>query len=97
MVPAIDPADAASDPHIVLGLVGAPGAAFSLARELADSGLNSELDERLPGARWCIEVMEDRLVQPPATDAEIVKGRAKDTARQRVGRGGVSDRSPAAR
>ena len=73
MVPAIDPADADSDPHIVLGLVGAPGAAFSLARELADSGLNSELDERLPGARWCIEVMEDRLVQPPATDSEIVK------------------------
>jgi hypothetical protein len=77
MVPAIDPADAASDPHIVLGLVGAPGAAFSLARELADSGLNSELDERLPGARWCIEVMEDRLVQPPATDAEIVKAARK--------------------
>ena len=57
----------------MLGLVGAPGAAFSLARELADSWLNSELDERLPGARWCIEVMEDRLVQPPATDSEIVK------------------------
>jgi hypothetical protein len=47
--------------------------AFSLARELADSGLDSELDQRLPGARWCLEVMEGRLVQAPATDAEIVK------------------------
>jgi len=73
MVPATDPEHADPDPHIVLGLVGDPGAAFSLAREHADSGLDSELDQRLPGARWCIEVMEGRLVQAPATDAEIVK------------------------
>jgi hypothetical protein len=73
MVPAIDPDHADPDPHIVLGLVGDPGAAFSLARELADTGLDSELDQRLPGARWCIEVLEGRLVQPPATDADIVK------------------------
>ena len=77
MVPATDPDHDDPDPHIVLGLVGDPGAAFSLARELADSGLNCELDERLPGARWCIEVMEGRLVQPPATDAQIVKAARK--------------------
>jgi hypothetical protein len=65
MVPATDPEHADPDPHIVLGLVGDPGAAFSLARELADSGLDSELDQRLPGAHWCIEVMERRLVQAP--------------------------------
>jgi hypothetical protein len=73
MTPAIDPAHDDSDPHIVLGLVGDPGAAYSLARELADTELHCELDKRLPGARWCIEVMEGRLVQPPATDAQIVK------------------------
>jgi hypothetical protein len=73
MVPATDPVHTEPDPHIVLGLVGDPGAAFSLARELADAGLDSELDQRLPGARWCIEIVEGRLVQPPATDAEIVK------------------------
>lgn len=56
----------------MLGLVGAPGAAFALARELADAGLGAELDRRLPGARWCVEVAESRLVQPPATDAAIV-------------------------
>jgi hypothetical protein len=72
MTPASDPVDHEPDPHIVLGIVGDPGAAFSLARELADTELHCELDHRLPGARWCVEVMEGRLVEPPATDAEIV-------------------------
>ena len=77
MTPATDPVDADPDPHIVLGIVGDPGAAFSLARELADTELHCELDQRLPGARWCVEVMEHRLVQPPATDAQIVKAARK--------------------
>lgn len=72
-----DPVQAGPDPHIVLGIVGDPGAAFSLARELADTALHAELDQRLPGARWCVEVMEGRLVQPPATDAEIVEAARK--------------------
>lgn len=59
-------------PQIVLGLVGAPGVAFPLARELVDAGLGELLEQRLPGARWRVEVVEDRLVQPPATDATIV-------------------------
>jgi hypothetical protein len=61
-----------NSPQIVLGLVGAPGVAFSLARDLADAGLADELARRLPGARWRVEVEESRLVQPPATDAVIV-------------------------
>ena len=77
MTPAADPVDDDEDPHIVLGLVGDPGAAFALARELADTELHCELDQRLPGARWCIEIMEGRLVQPPATDAEIVAAARK--------------------
>ena len=77
MVPAIDPVHADPDPHIVLGIVADPGAAFALARELADTELNVELDQRLPGARWCIEVVEGRLVQPPATDDDIVKAARK--------------------
>jgi hypothetical protein len=60
-------------PLIVLGLVGAPGMAFSSARELAGAGLAEELERRLPGARWRVEVVEGRLVQPPATDAELVE------------------------
>jgi hypothetical protein len=77
MAPAPDPLHAGEDPHIVLGLVGDPGAAYSLARELADTELHCELDQRLPGARWCIEVMEGRIVQPPATDAQIVNAARK--------------------
>ena len=77
MVPATDPGHADPDPHIVLGIVAVPGAAFSLASELADTELACELDQRLPGARWCIEVVEGRLVQPPATDADIVKAARK--------------------
>src|SRR6202453_1767481 len=72
MVSPTDLPHADHGPHIVLGLVGAPGAAFSLACELADTGLSEELERRLPGARWRIEVVEGRLVQPPATDAAIV-------------------------
>ena len=77
MTPAVDPVQHDPDPHIVLGLVGDPGAAFALARELADTDLHCELDQRLPGARWCIEIVEGRLVQPPATDAEIVDAARK--------------------
>jgi hypothetical protein len=64
--------NADNGPQIVLGLVGAPGVAFSLARDLADADLADELARRLPGAKWRVEVVESRLVLPPATDAAIV-------------------------
>jgi hypothetical protein len=75
--PETDPVHDDEDPHIVLGLVADPGGPALLARELADTELHCELDRRLPGARWCVEVMEGRLVQPPATDADIVKAARK--------------------
>ncbi len=59
-------------PRILLGLVGSPGPAVSLARELAEAGLGEELGRRLPGADWHIEVHEARLVPVPASDAGIV-------------------------
>ncbi len=62
----------ASGPQIVLGLIGAPGAAASVAHELVAAGLSEELERRLPGASWQIEVQEARLVQAPASDAAIV-------------------------
>ena len=72
MVNSTDRPRADSDPRIVLGIVGAPGVAYALTRDLADSGLGKELDRRLPGATWQVEVVESGLVQPPASDAEIV-------------------------
>jgi hypothetical protein len=41
MTPATDPVDHDPDPHIVPGIIGDPGAAFSLARELADTELQA--------------------------------------------------------
>jgi hypothetical protein len=72
MVSPTDRPHADHGPEIVLGLVGAPGVAFSLAGDLADAGLGEELERRLPGAKWRVEVVEGRLVQPPAHDASIV-------------------------
>jgi hypothetical protein len=73
MVPETDSPGAPHGPRITLGLVGAPGPAFWLACELVDEGLSTELERRLPGAHWCVQVVEDRLVQPPADDAAIVE------------------------
>ncbi|OBG76969.1 MULTISPECIES: hypothetical protein [unclassified Mycobacterium] len=73
MVTATEPTRPAPGPRIVLGLIGAPGPAFSLASELAENGLSAELERRLSGAQWCIELVEDRLVAPPASDAAIVE------------------------
>lgn len=61
----------------MLGLIGAPGPAFGLARELADGGLSGEIERRLSGAKWCIDLVEDRLVLPPASDAAIVEAARK--------------------
>jgi hypothetical protein len=72
MLPTTDPLHADDGPQIVLGLIGAPGVAFALARDLAEGDLGAELEQRFPGANWRVEVVETRLVQPPATDTAIV-------------------------
>lgn len=72
MVNSTDRPHADSGPQILLGIVGAPGVAYALTRDLADAGLGEELDRRLPGAKWQVEVVESRLVQPPASDSAIV-------------------------
>ena len=56
---------------MVLGIVAAPGAAADLGRELVTE-LAPELDTTLPGVRWRLELVEHGLVQPPATDGEVV-------------------------
>lgn len=60
-------------PEIALGLVATPGVAWQLARDLAEADLGGELERRLPGAEWHIDVEEAGLVEPPATDGEIVE------------------------
>jgi hypothetical protein len=66
-------ADADSDAALglVMGLVASPGAATDLAeRLLAD--LTARLQQVLPGARWIVRLVSDRLVEPPADLSQLV-------------------------
>src|ERR1700728_2627844 len=60
-----------SKPEIVVGLLASPGPASerteSLRREIAD-----RLPERLPGVRWRLEFVSDRLVDPPTDLSAII-------------------------
>ncbi|MFC8527227.1 hypothetical protein [Nocardia sp. NPDC057227] len=61
------------EPRVVLGVVAAPGPAFELARRhLGDPTFAAGLGTRLSGAEWEVDLVEDRLVTPPAGDGEIV-------------------------
>ncbi|MEV0355644.1 hypothetical protein AB0H71_06210 [Nocardia sp. NPDC050697] len=61
------------EPRVVLGVVAAPGPAFDLARQhLGDQSFATGLGTRLAGAEWEVELVENRLVTPPADDGEIV-------------------------
>jgi hypothetical protein len=57
--------------RIVVGLIASPGAAAEMAESLVD-GLTDQLVHRLPGARWTVRVVADRLVDVPAPLHEIV-------------------------
>ncbi|MFC3965739.1 hypothetical protein [Nocardia jiangsuensis] len=61
------------EPRVVLGVVAAPGPAIELARRhLGDPAFATGLGTRLAGAEWEVDLVEDRLVTPPAGDGEIV-------------------------
>ncbi|WP_168701622.1 hypothetical protein [Gordonia paraffinivorans] len=68
--------DEASPPDeeavVVLGIVAAPGQPIGLARKIVDEDLVEHVHTTYPGARWQVEVVEAALVQPPATDSQIV-------------------------
>ncbi|MHC3004608.1 hypothetical protein [Gordonia sp. GN26] len=67
---------------VVLGVVAAPGQPIGLARKLVDADLIEHVQTSYPGARWQIEVVEASVVQPPATDAQIVDA-ARDVLLER--------------
>ncbi|GAC02806.1 hypothetical protein GONAM_61_00430 [Gordonia namibiensis NBRC 108229] len=67
---------------VVLGVVAAPGQPIGLARKLVDADLTEHVQTSFPGARWQIEVVEASVVQPPATDAQIVDA-ARDVLLER--------------
>src|ERR1700744_5171908 len=60
-----------SQPEILVGLLASPGPAAELTeRRLAE--MAGPLSERLPGVRWRLEFVSDRLVEPPTHLSAII-------------------------
>src|ERR1700722_11584286 len=67
--------DTSQQAELVIGLLGAPGPASELTESLVEE-IASRLAVQLPGARWRIEFVSDRLVEPPThLSALIAAGR----------------------
>jgi hypothetical protein len=60
-----------SQPEIVVGLLASPGPASELTESLLPE-IAGRLPERLPGARWRLEFVSDRLVEPPTDLSAII-------------------------
>src|SRR6201985_886865 len=60
-----------SKPEIVVGLLASPGPAAELTESLL-AEIADRLPERLPGVRWRLEFVADRLVGPPTDLSAIV-------------------------
>src|SRR3984957_13089138 len=58
-------------PELVIGLPAAPGPASELAESLVGE-IADRLAGQLPGVRWRIEFVCDRLVQPPTDLSELI-------------------------
>src|SRR6202046_1182007 len=62
-----------SKPEIVVGLLASPGPAAELTESLLPE-IADRLPERLPGVRWRLEFVADRLVEPPTDLSAIISG-----------------------
>jgi hypothetical protein len=60
-----------SQPEIVVGLLASPGPASELTESLLPE-IAGRLTERLPGVRWRLEFVSDRLVEPPTDLSAII-------------------------
>src|SRR6202046_4254953 len=60
-----------SKPEIVVGLLASPGPASELTESLLPE-IADRLPERLPGVRWRLEFVSDRLVEPPTDLSAII-------------------------
>ena len=63
--------DTEPQPELVIGLLAAPGAASELTGSLAGE-IAGQLARQLPGVRWRVEFVSDRLVQPPTDLSELI-------------------------
>src|SRR5690242_7065637 len=58
-------------PELVIGLLASPGSASDLTESLAGEVID-RLAEQLPGVRWRVEFVSDRLVEPPTDLSELI-------------------------
>ena len=58
-------------PELVVGLLASPGPASELTESLMPV-IADRLAEQLPGARWRLEFVSDRLAEPPTVLSELV-------------------------
>jgi hypothetical protein len=63
--------DSAARTDLVVGLLASPGPAAELTAGLA-AEVADRLAAQLPGARWKVEFVIDRLVEPPTDLAEVI-------------------------
>jgi hypothetical protein len=58
-------------PEIIVGLLASPGPAAELTESLL-AEIADRLPQQLPGVRWRLEFVSDRLVQPPTGLSELI-------------------------
>jgi hypothetical protein len=63
--------DAKPQPDLVIGLLAAPGPASKLTESLRGE-IADRLAGQLPGVRWRVEFVTDRLVQPPTDLSQLI-------------------------
>src|ERR1700744_1169311 len=68
---AVSVADSKPWPELVIGLLAAPGPASELTQSLGGE-IADRLAGQLPGVRWRVEFVSDRLVQPPTDLSELI-------------------------
>ena len=63
--------DTKPQPELVIGLLAAPGPASELTESLVGE-IADRLAGQLPGVRWRVEFVSDRLVEPPTDLSELI-------------------------
>ena len=63
--------DTKPQPELVIGLLAAPGPASELTESLVGE-IADRLAGQLPGVRWRVEFVSDRLVEPPTDLGELI-------------------------
>jgi hypothetical protein len=65
-------AETARQPELVIGLLASPGPASELTESLV-GGIADRLAGHLPGVRWRVEFVSDRLVEPPTDLSTLIE------------------------